>query len=67
MDKDSLIVTIEAGSVLSWNKYLGNKGISLGISNFGESAPYKNIYEHFDLTAEKIVTNIQKHLRKNLD
>ena len=30
-DEDSLIVTIEAGNVSSWKKYLGKKGISFGL------------------------------------
>ncbi len=64
LDKESLIVTIEAGDVSSWKKYLGNKGIALGINRFGESAPYKKIYEHLDLSAEKIVLIIQEKLRK---
>ena len=38
-DKESLIVTIEAGNVSSWKKYLGSNGISFGIDRFGESAP----------------------------
>ncbi len=64
LDYDSLIVTIEAGNISSWKKYTGNKGIALGISKFGESAPYKEIYNHFNLSAEKIVDTIQKQLRK---
>ncbi len=64
LDEDSLIVTIEAGSVSSWKKYSGSKGITLGIDKFGESAPYKKIYEHLDLSVEKIVLAIQERLRK---
>ena len=64
LDEESLIVTIEAGSVLSWKKYLGGKGISLGIDKFGESAPYKKVYEHLNLSVEKIVLVIQEKLRK---
>ncbi len=64
LDPDSLIVTIEAGNVSSWKKYLGNKGLSFGIERFGESAPYKKIYEHLSLSVEKIVLSIQKRLRK---
>tara|TARA_B110000914_G_scaffold212463_1_gene213437 strand:- start:937 stop:2940 length:2004 start_codon:yes stop_codon:yes gene_type:complete len=68
LDKDSLIVTIEAGSVSSWEKYSGDKGISLGVNNFGESAPYQKVYDHFNLSEEKIVTTIQERLRnKNLN
>jgi len=64
LDKESLIVAIEAGNVSSWNKYLGNNGIAFGIDRFGESAPYKKVYEHLNLSAEKIVLAIQEKLRK---
>ena len=64
LDKESLIVTIEAGNVSSWKKYLGDKGISLGIDRFGESAPYKKVYEHLNLSVEKILLAIQERLRK---
>ncbi len=64
LDKESLIVTIEAGNVSSWKKYIGDKGISLGIDRFGESAPYKKVYEHLNLSVEKIVVAIQEILRK---
>ena len=63
LDEESLIVTIEAGNISSWKKYSGNKGISLGINKFGESAPYKKIYEHLNLSVEKIVPTIQDRLR----
>ena len=64
LGEDTLIVTLEAGSVVSWKKYTREKGISLGIDKFGESAPYKEVYNHFDLTSNKIVTLIQEMLRK---
>ena len=64
LDQETLIVTIEAGNVSSWKKYSGEKGITLGINKFGESAPYKKVYEHFDLSVEKIMNTIQKQLRK---
>ena len=64
IDKESLIVTLEAGSISSWKKYSGSKGISLGIDKFGESAPYKKVYDHLNLSVEKIVIVIQEALRK---
>ncbi len=64
LDEESLIVTIEAGVVSSWKKYSGSKGISLGIDRFGESAPYKKVYDHLNLSEEKIVLAIQEKLRK---
>ncbi|MDA9180879.1 transketolase [Pelagibacteraceae bacterium] len=64
IEEDSLIVTLEAGSITSWQKYIKNKGLNLGIDQFGESAPYKEVYDHFNLTEEKITSFIQKKLRE---
>ncbi len=63
-EENSLVFTFEAGSVSSWQKYSGDQGYSFGIDQFGESAPYKKIYEHFNLTEDKICNLIQKHLIK---
>ena len=64
IEDNSLVVTLEAGSVMSWQKYIKQNGINLGIDQFGESAPYKEIYEHLDLSEEKITSYIQKKLRE---
>ena len=64
IDEDSLIVTLEAGSIVSWQKFVKNKGINIGIDKFGESAPYKDVYNHFGLSEEKIANLIQKKLRE---
>ena len=65
LDRESLKVTIEASSISSWQKYSGDDGLALGIDKFGESAPYKKIYDHLNLSVEKIVVRIQQLLRKN--
>jgi len=64
IEQDSLIVTLEAGSIMSWQKYVKDKGMNVGIDQFGESAPYKEVYEHFGLSEENIVGFIQKKLRE---
>ena len=64
LEEDSLIVTLEAGSIMSWQKYTNRNGINLGIDKFGESAPYKEVYNHLDLSEEKITNLIQKKLRE---
>ena len=64
IEPNSLIVTLEAGSIISWQKYIKDKGMNLGIDQFGESAPYKEVYNHFDLSEEKITNFIQKKLRE---
>ena len=64
IEQDSLIVTLEAGSIMSWQKYITEKGMNIGIDRFGESAPYKDVYNHLGLSEEKITDFIQKKLRE---
>ena len=47
-------ISIEAASTDCWKKYVGTDGLTFGIDAFGKSAPYKEIYKHFGLTAENI-------------
>ena len=54
LKETNFTITIEAGSTANWYKYIIKKGISFGINEFGKSAPYKDIYEHFGLTVENI-------------
>lgn len=48
-------VSIEAGTTLGWQKYVGLEGITLGVDTFGASAPYKVIYENYGLTARDVI------------
>ncbi len=64
IEKNSLVVTLEAGSVMSWKKYINEKGLNIGIDQFGESAPYNEVYNHFGLSEDKIINFIQKKLRE---
>ena len=47
-------ISIEAASTDCWKKYVGTEGLTFGIDTFGKSAPYKEIYKYFGLTAESI-------------
>jgi transketolase len=49
---------------MSWQKYIKKKGVNLGLDQFGESAPYKEVYDHFGLSDDKITNFIQKKLRE---
>ena len=64
IEENSLVVTLEAGSIVSWHKYVKKRGLNIGIDQFGESAPYKDVYNHFGLSEEKITNLIQKKLRE---
>tara|TARA_B100000700_G_C15047258_1_gene858535 strand:+ start:548 stop:2530 length:1983 start_codon:yes stop_codon:yes gene_type:complete len=58
------IITLEAGSISCWNKYVGEKGMSIGVEDFGKSAPYNEIYNHFGLTSDKVVEFARKMLKR---
>ena len=64
LEKESLIVSLEAGSVICWHKYLKENDIAIGIDKFGKSAPFKEIYDAMNLTSNKIASIIQNKLRK---
>ena len=53
-------VAIEAGVEQGWSKWMGDKGIFIGMSTFGSSAPGKTCFENFGFTAEAIVTAAKK-------
>ena len=57
-------ISIEAASTDCWKKYVGTDGLAFGINTFGKSAPYKDIYKHFGLTATNIA-NLSKKLLKS--
>ena len=48
-------VGIEAGVEQGWSKWLGDRGIFIGVSSFGSSAPGKVCFERFGITVDKVV------------
>lgn len=67
--KDSVIppavrarIGIEAGVEQGWYKYIGDKGIFIGVSTFGASAPAKVCFEKFGITAENVVKAAKKSM-----
>ena len=42
-----LKVSIEASETNYWKKYTGDDGLNFGINQFGKSAPYQDIFDHF--------------------
>ena len=62
LSESSLVVSIEASETNYWKKYTGPSGLNFGIDDFGKSAPYKEIYNHFNLNEEKIIKKIKEKL-----
>ncbi|WP_075997255.1 transketolase [Salaquimonas pukyongi] len=47
-------VAVEAAVSQGWERFIGADGAFVGMSTFGASAPYKELYEHFGITAEAV-------------
>ena len=52
-------VAVEAGIKMGWEKYLGGSGKFIGMSSFGGSAPFEELYEQFGITDKAIVAAVK--------
>lgn len=55
-------VAVEAGLTLGWEKWVGEKGVTIGLDHFGASAPGKVVMEKFGFTVEHVVEEAKKLL-----
>ena len=53
-------LAIEAGVTAWWRKYVGRRGIVIGIDTFGESAPAEELFRHFGITTARVVESTLK-------
>ena len=58
---DKPVFGIEAGVINGWEKYLNKKNF-VGMSTFGESGPYKQLYNHFKITDHNLIELIKRNL-----
>jgi transketolase len=49
-------VSVEQASTLGWDRYVGPRGVQIGMHTFGASAPLKELQTKFGFTPERIVT-----------
>jgi transketolase len=57
-------VAIEAGIRQGWERYIGEKGVFVGMTGFGASAPAEALYKHFGITVENVVNAAKKLAQK---
>ncbi len=57
-------VAIEAASPMGWYRWVGSDGAFIGMETFGESGPYKEVYEHFGITVEHIAETARSVLER---
>ncbi len=55
-------VSIEAGTTLGWQRYVGLKGDAIGLDRFGASAPGDEVMEKLGLNVENVVCRVKRLL-----
>jgi transketolase len=63
-NREILRVSVEAGTTFGWERYTGLHGLRIGIDRFGVSAPAKDAYDFFGLTAEKIAARVTDFMKQ---
>ena len=48
-------VSIEEAATLGWDRWVGPRGVRIGMHTFGSSAPLKDVQDKFGFTPDKIV------------
>ncbi len=59
---ETLKASIEAGASFGWERYTGLDGVNIGMTSFGASAPADELYEHFGITADALVSAVKAKL-----
>ena len=57
-----LKVSVEAGSTLGWERWVGDSGIAIGIDRFGASAPWQEVYSRYGISAAAVRGAVRKVL-----
>jgi transketolase len=58
-------VSVEMGSVIGWDRYIGPTGAAIGMHTFGASAPLKDLLAKFDFTVERVVAAAHEQIEKS--
>jgi transketolase len=63
--KARINVAVEAGIRQGWDAIIGSAGAFVGMTGFGASAPYKDLYRHFGITPEKVAETALAGLQRS--
>jgi transketolase len=58
-------MSVEMGSVIGWDRYVGPTGTAIGMHSFGASAPLKDLLTKFGFTVERVVTAAHEQIEKS--
>ena len=57
-----LRIAVEAAAPFGWTRYVRSEDDVVGMTGFGASGPYQELYKHFGITSERIVELVRKRL-----
>jgi transketolase len=52
-------VSIEAGATFGWTRWIGERGIAIGLDRFGASAPANVLFDKLGFSVERIVRAVR--------
>jgi transketolase len=61
-DDGTPIVAIEAGRGETLRRFVGRRGLVVGMESFGASAPYSDLAVHFGFTASSVAARVKAHV-----
>jgi transketolase len=58
-------VSVEMGSVIGWDRYVGPTGDAVGMNTFGSSAPLKDLLTKFGFTPAKVLAAAKQQIERS--
>ena len=58
-------VSVEEGSVIGWDRYVGTNGAKIGMHTFGSSAPIKDLMTKFGFTPDKVLAAAKDQIARS--
>jgi transketolase len=62
---DAPRIAVEAAARMGWDRYIGEKGLFIGMPGFGASAPAGKLYAHFGITAQQVAEQARRLIGRN--
>jgi transketolase len=59
---DELRLAVEAASTYGWSRYVADEADVIGMTGFGASGPYQELYQHFGITADAVAKRVKQRL-----
>jgi transketolase len=60
-------ISIEAAATLGWERYVGDRGLTIGVDRFGSSAPAAEIAKEYGLTPDDVAARARRYLAQQME